>query len=469
MNNNNLDEKMLVSPISDQEIQLELEETSKKYHIAGAWIAAILDPLFAITDYINIPDNFLQILCIRLFVGVVSLCMIFGERKYKFPSFIVIFVPFALISIQNAYTFFLIENKDIIGHSLNYMALFVGAAMFVLWRWIFSVSVIAASAVVSVIFLFANKKLDKELFLLEGGFLLLIVGFLMIMLIKFRYDLTIKEIKARLALKLANIEIEEQKVLVEAKNEKITSSIVYAKKIQNAVLGDIDIIKGYFSDAMVLFKPKDILSGDFYWFYEDKKDNVRVIVGADCTGHGVPAALMTVLGHTFLNEIVIHSRIYQASHILEELDARIIENLNKNAKEDAVNDGMDVCVLVFLNDKILFSAAKNSLYIVANNFNTSVRGSKFPVGSNQYANKVFEQHEIDANKGDKLYIFSDGFHDQFGGTKDTKFLSSHFRQLLTETSIMPMEKQKQELDKVFEEWKGETKQTDDVLVIGITV
>ena len=178
---------------------------------------------------------------------------------------------------------------------------------------------------------------------------------------------------------------------------------------------------------------------------------------------------MTVLGHTFLNEIVIHSKIYEASEILKELDSRIIENLNKNTKDDAVNDGMDVCVLVFKDDKILFSAAKNSLYIVSNNFNTSVRGSKFPVGSNQYENKVFEQHEIDANKGDKLYIFSDGLHDQFGGGKDTKFLSSRFRQLLTETSIMPMEQQKQALDKAFEDWKGTTKQTDDVLVIGITV
>ena len=469
MNNNTLNEKNPLSPVSDAEIQLELEETSKKYHITGAWIAAILDPLFAITDYINIPDHFLQILFVRLFVAVVSLCMIFGEKKYKFPSFIVIFVPFTLISVQNAYTFFLIENKDIVGHSLNYMALFVGASMFVLWRWVYSVFVIGLSLVISLIFIFANKHLDKELFLLEGGFLLMIVGFLMIMLIKFRYDLTIKEIKARLALKLANIEIEQQKVLVEDKNTKITSSIVYAKKIQNAVLGDIDVIKGYFSDAMVLFKPKDILSGDFYWFHENKQDNVRVVVGADCTGHGVPAALMTVLGHTFLNEIVIHSKIYEASEILKELDSRIIENLNKNTKDDAVNDGMDVCVLVFIDDKILFSAAKNSLYIVANNFNTSVRGSKFPVGSNQYENKVFEQHEIDANKGDKLYIFSDGFHDQFGGGKDTKFLSSRFRQLLTETAIMPMEQQKKILDKTFEDWKGKTKQTDDVLVIGITV
>ncbi len=459
----------MLAHISDKEVQLELEETSKKYHIAGAWIATIADPLFAITDYLNIPEHFLQILCIRLFVAVVSLCMIFGEKKYKFPSFIVIFVPFTLISVQNAYTFFLIENKDIVGHSLNYMALFVAASMFVLWRWVYSVFVIGLSFVVSLIFLFANTRLDKKLFLEEGGFLLMIVGFLMIMLIKFRYDLTLKEIKARLALQLANIEIEQQKVLVEDKNAKITSSIVYAKKIQNAVLGDMDVIKDYFSDAMVLFKPKDILSGDFYWFYENKRDNVRVVVGADCTGHGVPAALMTILGHTFLDEIVVYSKVYDANLILHELDSRIIDNLNKNTKDDAINDGMDVCVLVFIDDKILFSAAKNSLYIVSNNFNTSVRGSKFPVGSNQYNDKFFEQHEIDAQKGDKLYIFSDGFHDQFGGDRDSKFLSSRFRQLLTETAIMPMEQQKQALDKAFEDWKGTTKQTDDVLVIGITV
>src|SRR5688572_4791307 len=133
----------------------------------------------------------------------------------------------------------------------------------------------------------------------------------MIVLIKARYDLTIKEIKARLALAASNEELGKQKAIIESKNEKITDSIQYAKRIQDSILGHQSHIDAWFTESFVLFKPKDILSGDFYWFYENPEENLKIVIAADCTGHGVPAAMMTVMGNSILNEIVVQRKIYE--------------------------------------------------------------------------------------------------------------------------------------------------------------
>ena len=294
----------------------------------------------------------------------------------------------------------------------------------------------------------------------------------MIILIKARYDLTIKEIRARLALKISNDELEKQKTIVELKNKKITDSINYAKRIQDSILGHQSRIDTWFTNGFVFFKPKDILSGDFYWFYENEQEKIKIIIVGDCTGHGIPAAMMTVMGNAILNEIIVQRKIYSPDEILYELDKRIIESFSSRQGDDnQINDGMDVAILCFHENSVEFSAAKNPLCLIKNNELNVFNGSKFPIGSNQYKNeKIYEKEMIEIKKGDKFYIYSDGFQDQFGGTTNHKYLTKRFKRFLHNTSNLSMAEQKLALENEFELWKGKTnKQTDDIVIVGIEV
>jgi serine phosphatase RsbU (regulator of sigma subunit) len=471
MNTNISETRDLISNVSLVSWRLELEKASSKYHLTAAWVAIVFDPVFAITDYFNIQAHWGQLFVIRLAVSCLTLGVLLLRKKFQLPSFVIVLVPFLLISLQNAYTFSLISSDVLLGHCLNYMALLIGGSMFILWPWPYSMMVVLLSGAATAIFLSLNPGLAFEDFFVKGGLLLLAVGIFMVILIKARYDLTVKEIKARLALKASNDELEIQKAMVESKNEKITDSIHYAKRIQDSILGHQSHIDTWFADAMVLFKPKDILSGDFYWFYENAEDRIKIVIASDCTGHGVPAAMMTVLGNSILNEIVVQQKIYDPDKILYELDARLIETFtSKTAGETAINDGMDVSILCFSESQITFAAAKNPLYQVWNNTIESIAGSKFPVGSTQYkTEKVFEKHVLNIKRGTKLYLHTDGFQDQFGGEKNTKYLTRRFREFLLNTSTLPMAEQQRALEKEFTAWKGNGRQTDDVLIIGIQV
>ena len=202
---------------------------------------------------------------------------------------------------------------------------------------------------------------------------------------------------------------------LDEKKNYILDSLNYAASIQMAVFGSKSQILKHFKEGFILFKPKDIVSGDFYWFgsVEDEK----IVVSADCTGHGVPAALMTIMGNDLLNEIVLQDKIIHPDKILEELDRKIINGLsNENGVER--QDGMDMSIVTInaKKQRIYFAGAKNPLYIIYKNEIDTIKGSFFPIGSNQYnTKKQFDLHEIRYKKETKIYLFSDGFQDQFGG------------------------------------------------------
>lgn len=456
-----------ISRVSSASWKPELEKASSRYHITAAWVAVIFDPLFAITDYFNIPEHWKELLTIRLGVAMVTAFTLLLRKRLDLQSNVIVLVPFLLISLQNAYTFGLIDNEILLGHCLNYIALLIGGGMFILWPWSYSVFVILLSAIVTALFVEGNDNIDWNSFFVNGGLLLLAVGIFMIILIKFRYDLTVKEIKARLALKESNEELAVQKAMVESKNEKITDSINYAKRIQDSILGHQSRIDSWFRQSLVYFRPKDILSGDFYWFYNE--NDVKIVIAADCTGLGVPAAMMTVLGNSILNEIVIQQRMYEPDRILHELDSRILETFDRESGgTHQINDGMDVSILSFIGERIFFSSAKNALHIVSEGTIETIAGSKFPIGSNQYKEeKRFEKMELNVSKGARLFLQTDGFQDQFGGVKNTKFLSRNYRELLIATHALTMAQQQSVLHETFSEWKGSGKQTDDVLIVGI--
>lgn len=246
--------------------------------------------------------------------------------------------------------------------------------------------------------------------------------------------------------------------------EEITDSINYAFRIQNSMLGDIRNIESSFQDAFVFFRPKDIVSGDFYWFSEI--NNFKVIIAADCTGHGVPGAFMTVLGNALLNVIVNEHLVMEPGKILTILDKKIRAITQKQS--DQVNDGMDMAILVFDEDyqTVRFSGAKNPLVYVRGNEIVKVKGSRDAIGGseNMFA---FETHQIDFQPGDMYYIFSDGFQDQFCKEDCKKYKTKRFYEFLGKVHTKPGADQLQELHEEFITWKGSTSQTDDVLVIGV--
>lgn len=201
--------------------KLELEKTSSNYHMKVLWVATIFDPLFAFTDYFNIPNHWKLLLLIRLGVSCVTLVMLAVRHKYQLPSHLIVAITFLLISFQNAFVYSIIENEDLLGQNLNYIALFIGASMFILWEWRYSVIIVLISALVSLLFILINPSLDINLFFIKGGLLLAAVGVFMIVLIRTRYDLFIKEIKARLALEASNEAIRIQAEQIKAINENL--------------------------------------------------------------------------------------------------------------------------------------------------------------------------------------------------------------------------------------------------------
>jgi serine phosphatase RsbU (regulator of sigma subunit) len=255
---------------------------------------------------------------------------------------------------------------------------------------------------------------------------------------------------------------------LEAKNEAIKNSIRYARRIQEAIIPDPIEVTSHFKEAFILFHPRDIVSGDFYWFSD--KHGKKVIIAADCTGHGVPGALMTMMGNSLINQIVNEEGITNPSEILTRLDDKIIDTLQKPGAEKQIHDGMDMAVMTIDTDKniIEFSAAHNPLYYTLQGEIQQIKGSKFPVGSSQYkSEKVFEYHQIEAQAGDCFYLFTDGFQDQYGADAQRKYMSKRFRGFIQEINAMPMSEQFIRLDAEFNEWKGESPQTDDILIIGV--
>lgn len=267
-------------------------------------------------------------------------------------------------------------------------------------------------------------------------------------------------------------EIEKQRDIAAAQRDQIayqkkhiTDSIVYAKRIQTALLPSLEL----FSDKLehfVLYKPLAIVSGDFYWV--STKVNLQVIIAADCTGHGVPGAFMSMLGVSLLNEIVNGKQIIMPDQIIGELRTGIINSLKQVVDEDTVKDGMDiaVCVVDFNENLLWYAGANNPLYLIRGSELIHYRADKMPVAIH-YKMQPFTLHKVELQKGDAFYIFSDGYADQFGGPKEKKFMSMKLKETLVEIAGQPMLSQGERLNEIFEAWRGDNPQVDDVTLIGV--
>ena len=266
-----------------------------------------------------------------------------------------------------------------------------------------------------------------------------------------------------------NSTIRKANKLLAYQKKQITDSIEYASRIQTAILPPGDYIERVIPDHFIFYKPRDIVSGDFYWLTH--KDGKIVLAAVDCTGHGVPGAFMSMLGFAFLNEIVNKKTELKANQILNQLRDYVKSSLHQTGKENETKDGMDIalCIIDPTELKMQYAGAYNPLYLIRNLDIIPFKADRMPIGIHLSEKESFTNHEFDLKKGDTIYIFTDGYIDQFGGNGLRKFKLAPFRDLLISINQKPMKEQERILEDQFYKWKGDYEQIDDILVMGVKV
>lgn len=279
-------------------------------------------------------------------------------------------------------------------------------------------------------------------------------------------DELLARVKTHLEIKKSRDRLAEYLGVIEEKSRNITASIEYAKSIQEAMLKTSNEFKDLIPEHFILYQPKDIVSGDFHWF--TRVDNLTIIAVMDCTGHGVPGALMSTLGVTLLNEIVLTNRILRPDMILGNLRAKLIRSLSQKGYQGIIKDGIEGSVFCFDNmmRQFHYSGSCNSMIVIHNGELMEIKPKRIPIG---YSDKEvdFENVSLDLSKNDLIYMFSDGYVDQFGGPLSKRFMKKRFKEILLNNHKLPLEEQREILLSEFLAWKGDTEQTDDILVLGI--
>jgi serine phosphatase RsbU (regulator of sigma subunit) len=277
----------------------------------------------------------------------------------------------------------------------------------------------------------------------------------------------IEEKNQKIKLQIENENIQREIIL--KKNKEIMADIRYASRIQQAILPNITSINEMFQEYFILHQPKSHVSGDFYWV--SAQNEKKIIAVGDCTGHGISGGLMHMLGSVYLNEIISKGDYKTASDILEQLRDNIMRLLNQTGEMGETQDGLDIALCIIDNDStnLQFAGANNPLYLLRNNEISEIKGDRMPVGIHINFNKPFTNHIVDLNKNDQIYLFSDGFADQFGGPKGKKFRYKQFKDLLESIGHEPMNIQKEILNNTHDNWRGSLEQIDDILVFGIKI
>jgi serine phosphatase RsbU (regulator of sigma subunit) len=245
-----------------------------------------------------------------------------------------------------------------------------------------------------------------------------------------------------------------------------SESLRYASYIQQAIFPSKELISRLVPESFVFYQPREVVSGDFY--YVSRRNDLLIVGVGDCTGHGVPGALMSILGITFLNEIIIHGSFSSAGSILNQMREHVMEALSQTGGDGERKDGIDLalCIIDSKTNMLSFAGAFNPVYIVRDHNLVEIAGDMMPVGVGAEEELCFTTHLYELNNRDSIYLFTDGFADQFGGPSNRKYKYKPFRELLSVFSDLPMQDQRSGIEQTFNEWKGNQQQVDDVLVFG---
>ena len=307
-----------------------------------------------------------------------------------------------------------------------------------------------------------KSKRDQQLFLLIGLGIVLLFS----MFIYNRFRVTNRQKKV---IQHQHQRLKQNHVELEEAHKDITDSIVYAKRIQDATLTSKTYINDVLPQSFIYFNPKDLVSGDFYWVFSNNEHVFFTV--ADCTGHGVPGAFMSMIGNSLLNEMIIENNIQDTNIILDRVSDKVKESLDQKGEQGESRDGMDMvlCKLNKQTNELMYTGAKNPLYLIREGELIEYKGDKRPVGYYTAENVLFTSNKISLKKNDIIYLFSDGFSDQFGGETAKKYKAANFKRFLLSIHDKDMEVQQQLLSDEFDRWKGELEQIDDVCVMGVRV
>lgn len=470
---------MDVTAIDENDVKQAFYKSTEKSHTIACWIGIILNLAWFASDYFVLPNYWIPFLIFRFCVSTISLLALLLKQQLKISIFSCVFILVLGISIQNAYMWSVMDVEHLQKHAFAYIALFIGVGMLVLWNFKLSLLLLFTTIISNAIFYSFNSTLSINEFLINGGMLTLTVAIFCIFLIRNRYRLTYNEIKSRLQLEKSKTLIEFQKEEVDEKNKEITSSLRYAKRLQEALLPPKNLLDSFFNDNyFILYNPRDIVSGDFYWARKIKttptqgisKDYLLLAV-ADCTGHGVPGAFMSLLGSNFLHQSAVEKNINSPAAALDFLNQKIITTLNHGYGEEEIRDGMDISFIAIdlESNELAFSGANNPIYIVRNKTITTLKADKQAIGNMNSTVLPYNNRSFQIEPNDCIYLFTDGYADQFGGPKGKKLMRKLFEDTLIAYSEKSMLEQKHALTSTFNNWKGDLNQVDDVCVIGIRI
>lgn len=414
------------------------------------------DYIFKVFPLVDLPFNILAIylsdnwiatlICALIFPTIAATTLYYSQKKNFQPGYIILgtngllFFYYIYVSGPNSPTWLNVINVTI-GSSFFFNNPKVGQILMILFSMLTGVTFyyIGASPVYSI------------------TISLTLLAFIILFSRAYSY------------MQLQQSRILEKNKEIETKQKDITDSINYAKRIQYAVLPHEETIYRSIPLSFVFYKPKDIVSGDFFWFHEINRDEY-IFVCADCTGHGVPGAFMTVIGSSLLNQTVIDNKIVQPGLILNELDKQINFTLKQQADTfTSVQDGMDLCLIKVnkASRKIILTAAKRPALFFKNKQLIEIKGSKFSMGGMRTGQKVFDEVELNYSEGDVLYLYTDGFTDQFGGEKGKKYSTKRLKELLQSVYRLPVNEQKLKIEQSINEWTGSHEQVDDILLVGV--
>jgi len=446
--------------------QSDLNALSVKYFKIASWVALILNPLWTLSDYFVTPENWFSFCIIRCSISIFVLALLLIHNKKQSGIELFMFLSYTALVIQNGYFYSFMELEMFQQQTFAMLAILIGGGMLMLWRMRYSIALVILCLLSIGGMFYLNSPLSFDEIVINGGLLNLTVAFFLIFLIQTRYRLHKKEIISRLSLETSNDQLVRQKNIIEIKNEEITDSITYARRIQEAILPSRESINACINDCFVYYQPKDIVAGDFYWIEETPKG---LLVGvADCTGHGVPGAMVSVVCNNALNRAVREYNLYEPAAILDKVTELVINTFEQSATE--IMDGMDIALCRINKDgkSIEFAGANNPLWIFDKDRIESqiIKGCKQPIGR-FLTQKPFKGKTIPVNPGNILYLFTDGFADQFGGKRGKKYKYKPFNNLLSKIKEQKMSDQLNAIQSEFETWKDDFDQIDDVCVVGI--